>query len=214
MRAVIADDNLLVRTGIATLLRDAGIDVAAEAATADELLREVDAHEPDVAIVDIRMPPTHTDEGLVAAQVLRERHPHIGIVILSEHLEAGVATRALAESPERLGYLLKQRVTDIEDFVGTLHRVTRGGSALDPQVVSRLLAAGTANGPLASLTAREREVLQSVAEGLSNQGIADQLNITLRSAEKYVSSIFTKLGLPDTGTEHRRVLAVLRFLEG
>jgi DNA-binding NarL/FixJ family response regulator len=212
VRAVIADDNLLVRAGISALLRDAGVEVAGEASSADELLREVDEHVPDVAIVDIRMPPTHTDEGLRAAQEIRARHPEMAIVILSEHLEAGIATRVLAESPERLGYLLKQRVTDVEDFVGTLRRVTSGGSALDPQVVSRLLAAPT-DGPLQSLTAREREALQLVAEGRSNQGIADELAITLRSAEKYVSSIFTKLGLPDTGTEHRRVLAVLRFLE-
>jgi DNA-binding NarL/FixJ family response regulator len=212
VRAVIADDNLLVRAGIAALLRDAGVEVAGEASTADELLREIDEHVPDVAIVDIRMPPTHQDEGLRAAQEIRARHPDMAIVILSEHLEAGVATRVLAESPERLGYLLKHRVTDIDDFVGTLRRVTRGGSALDPQVVSRLLAAPT-DGPLQSLTPREREVLQLVAEGRSNQAIADDLTITLRSAEKYVSSIFTKLGLPDTGTEHRRVLAVLRFLE-
>jgi DNA-binding NarL/FixJ family response regulator len=211
VRAVIADDNLLVRAGIASLLRDAGVEVAGVAATGDELLREVDQHVPDVAIVDIRMPPTHTDEGLRAAQEIRARHPEMAIVILSEHLEAGVATRVLAESPERLGYLLKQRVTDVDDFVGTLRRVVRGGSALDPQVVSRLLAAPS-DGPLQSLTAREREVLQLVAEGRSNQGIADELTITLRSAEKYVSSIFTKLGLPDTGSEHRRVLAVLEFL--
>jgi DNA-binding NarL/FixJ family response regulator len=211
VRAVIADDNLLVRAGITALLRDAGVDVAAEAASADEVVRAVDDEEPDVAILDIRMPPTHTDEGLQAARQIRARHPKIGIVILSEHVEAGAATRALAESPERLGYLLKQRVTDVEDFVGTLHHVVRGGSALDPQVVSRLLAAND-DGPLQALTAREREVLQLVAEGRSNQSIADALVITLRSAEKYVSSIFAKLGLPDTGGEHRRVLAVLQYL--
>jgi DNA-binding NarL/FixJ family response regulator len=214
VRAVIADDNLLVRAGIASLLRDAGVEVVAEGSTADELLVAVDQHVPDVAIVDIRMPPTHTDEGLVAAQEIRQRHPEMGIVILSEHLEAGVATRVLAESPERLGYLLKHRVTDVDDFVGTLRRVTRGGSALDPQVVSRLLAADSSSGgPVQRLTAREREVLQLVAEGRSNQSIADALTITLRSTEKYVSSIFTKLGLPDTGGEHRRVLAVLQFLQ-
>jgi DNA-binding NarL/FixJ family response regulator len=213
MRAVIADDNLLVRAGIAALLREAGIDVAAEASSAEELLDAVDAHAPDVAIVDIRMPPTHTDEGLRAAREIRARHPEIGIVILSEHVETGIATRVLAESPERLGYLLKQRVTDVEDFVGTLRRVVRGGSALDPQVVSRLLAAGASDGgSMRGLTAREREVLQLVAEGRSNRAIADALVITLRSAEKYVSSIFTKLGLPATGGEHRRVLAVLQFL--
>jgi DNA-binding NarL/FixJ family response regulator len=212
VRAVIADDNLLVRTGIAALLREAGVDVAAQASSGEELLHAIDAHQPDVAIVDIRMPPTHTDEGLRAAREIRRRHPEMGIVILSEHLETGEATRALAESPERLGYLLKQRVTHIEDFVGTLQHVVRGGSALDPQVVSRLLAASD-GGPLSTLTAREREVLQLVAEGRSNQAIADALVITLRSAEKYISSIFSKLGLPDTGGEHRRVLAVLRFLQ-
>ena len=212
MRVVIADDNLLVRSGIAAVLREAGVDVVAQAASPEELLQAVDEHTPDVAIVDIRMPPTFVDEGLRAASTLRARHPALAIVILSEHLEAGPATRALAESPERLGYLLKERVTDPADFVATLRHVMRGGSALDPQVVSRLLAASD-DGPLADLTTREREVLQLVAEGRSNQAIADRLVITLRSAEKYVSAIFTKLGLPATGTEHRRVLAVLQFLQ-
>jgi DNA-binding NarL/FixJ family response regulator len=214
LRVVIADDNLLVRAGIAALLRDAGLEVAGEAASGDELLAEVDAHGPDVAIVDIRMPPTHTDEGLRAAHEIRRRQPQIAIVILSEHVEVGVATRMLAESPERLGYLLKHRVTDIEDFVGTLRRVAAGGSALDPKIVSGLLAERRDDGPLQALTPREREVLQLAAEGLSNQAIAERLVITLRSAEKYVSSIFAKLGLPDTGSEHRRVLAVLRYLQG
>jgi DNA-binding NarL/FixJ family response regulator len=212
VRVVIADDNLLVRRGLVGLLDDAGIEVVAEAGEPDELLREVDAHEPDVAIVDVRMPPTHTVEGLQAAHEIRVRHPRMGIVILSEHVEAGVATRVLAESPERLGYLLKQRVTDTADFTGTLRRVAAGGSALDPQVVSGLLSAQRDDGPLQTLTPREREVLQLAAEGLSNQAIAERMVITLRSAEKYISSIFTKLGLPDTGSEHRRVLAVLEFL--
>ena len=212
MRAVIADDNLLVRRGIVGLLGDGGVDVAAEASDGDELLLLVDEHEPDVAIVDIRMPPTHTDEGLQAALEIRRRHPHTGIVIVSEHVEVGVATQALAGSPEGLGYLLKQRVTDIGDFVGTLRRVVAGGSALDPQVVTGLLGARRDDGPLQALTPREREVLQLAAEGLSNQAIAERMVITLRSAEKYVSSIFTKLGLPDTGSEHRRVLAVLEYL--
>jgi DNA-binding NarL/FixJ family response regulator len=141
MRVVIADDNLLVRAGIAALLRGAGIEVAGESAGVDDLLLDVDAHRPDVAIVDVRMPPTHTDEGLVAAHEIRSRHPQTGIVILSQHVDAGVAMRALAESPERLGYLLKDRVGDVEEFVATLQRVAGGGSALDPQVVSRLLAA-------------------------------------------------------------------------
>jgi DNA-binding NarL/FixJ family response regulator len=212
VRVVIADDHLFVREGVAAVLRDAGVEVAAQASSPDELLRAIELHEPDVAIVDVRMPPTHSDEGLRAAREIRARHPRMGIVMLSEHVEAGAATRALAESPERLGYLLKQRVSDVEEFVGTLQRVARGGSALDPQVVSRLVKA-TADGHLEALTAREREVLQLVAEGLSNRAIADRLVITLGSAEKYVSSIFAKLGLPDTGGEHRRVLAVLRALQ-
>jgi DNA-binding NarL/FixJ family response regulator len=214
VRVVIADDNLLVRKGIAALLTDAGIEVAAEVDDADELLRAVEQHAPDVAIVDIRMPPTHTDEGLIAAHTIRERHPSVAIVVLSSHVEHGVATRVLAEHPARLGYLLKERVTDVDEFVGTLQRVTRGGTALDPQVVSRLLAGDREEGPLDALTPRERAVLQLIAEGLSNPAIADRLGITLRSAEKYVSSIFAKLGLPDTGGEHRRVLAVLQFLRG
>jgi DNA-binding NarL/FixJ family response regulator len=212
VRVVIADDNLLVRRGIVSLLADGGIDIAAQASDANELIELVDAHEPDMAIVDIRMPPTHTDEGLQAALAIRRRHARMGIVIVSEHLEVGVATRALAESPEGLGYLLKERVTDVADFVGTLRRVAAGGSALDPQVVSGLLAARRDDGPLEALTPREREVLALAAEGLSNQAIAERMVITLRSAEKYVSSIFTKLGLPDTGSEHRRVLAVLEYL--
>ena len=212
MRVVIADDNVLVRAGVAALLTDAGLEVAAQAGTAEGLVREVDAHRPDVAIVDIRMPPTLTDEGLQAARTIRRRHPRIAIVILSEHVEAGVATRVLAESPERLGYLLKHRVTDVDEFVAAVRRVAAGGSALDPEVVSRLLAAGRDRGPLAALTPREREVLEQVAEGLSNQAIADRMVITLRSAEKHVSSVFAKLGLPDTGGEHRRVLAVLQYL--
>jgi DNA-binding NarL/FixJ family response regulator len=214
VRAVIADDNLLVRQGIASLLRDGGVEVAAQAGSADELLSAVDAHEPDVVIVDIRMPPTHTDEGLRAAHEIRARRPQTAIVVLSQHLEFGVATRVLAEHPARLGYLLKDRVTDIEDFIGTLRRVAAGGTALDPEVVSRLLAASRDDGPLARLTPREREVLQLLAEGLTNQAIADRTGITLRSAEKHVSSIFVKLGLPDTGSDHRRVLAAIRYLHG
>ena len=213
MRVVIADDNLLVRAGIAALLRDAGIEVAGESAGVDDLLDDVEAHRPDVAIVDIRMPPSHSDEGLVAAQEIRRRHPEMGIVILSQHVDSGTATRALAESPERLGYLLKDRVADIDDFVATLRRVANGGSALDPLVISRLLAAGRDDGPLNPLSPRERDVIQLVAEGLSNRAVAERLGISLGSTEKYVSSIFTKLGLPDTGGEYRRVLAVLRFLQ-
>jgi len=213
LRVVIADDNLLVRRGVAAVLEEAGIEVTAQADNAEDLLRAVDAVQPDVMIVDVRMPPTQTDEGLRAARTVRERHPGIAIVVLSQHVESGIAARVLAEHPERLGYLLKDRVTDVDDFVDALRRVVGGGTALDPQVVARLLAASRDIGPLRTLTPREREVLQLVAEGLSNQAIAERLVVTLRSAEKYVSSIFAKLGLPDTGGEHRRVLAVLQYLQ-
>jgi DNA-binding NarL/FixJ family response regulator len=212
VRVVIADDNLLVRRGIASLLEEAGLDVAAQADDAEQLLAAVDEHDPEVVIVDIRMPPSHSDEGLVAARAIRARHPRVAIVILSQHVEFGVATRVLAEAPERLGYLLKERVTDVQDFIATLRRVANGGTALDPEVVSRLLAGSRPDGPLDSLTPREREVLQLIAEGWTNQAIADRTGITLRSAEKHVSSIFSKLGLPDSGSEHRRVLAAIRFL--
>ena len=214
MRVVIADDNLLVRAGVAALLQDAGIDVVAQCDDADALLGAVDAHRPDLAVVDIRMPPTQTDEGLRAAHEIRARRPGTAIVILSEHVEDGVAMRLLAERPDGLGYLLKRRVTDVDDFVDSIGRVAAGGTALDPLVVSRLLAAGHRAGPVDRLTPREREVLGLIAEGLSNRAIAQRIVITLRSAEKYVSSIFVKLGLPDTGDEHRRVLAVLEYLHG
>ena len=212
MRVVIADDSILVREGIAALLTRAGVEVVAQSDSPEELLREIDAHVPDVAIVDVRMPPTQTDEGLRAAHEIRARHPQIGIVILSQHVEVGIATRLLAETPEHLGYLLKDRVGNAEAFVGALHRVADGGSALDPEVVTGLLARPREDGPLQTLTDREREVLERIAEGLSNQAIAAEMSITLRSVEKYVSSVFTKLGLPATGLEHRRVLAVLQFL--
>ena len=214
MRAVIADDNLLVRRGIAALLEEAGVDVIAQADDVEGLLAAVDADVPDVAIVDIRMPPTHTDEGLRGAQAIRERHPEVGIVVLSQHVETGVAVRVLAEHPAGLGYLLKESVTDVSEFVAMLRNVAAGGTALDPQVISRLLAADRGDGPLSGLTTREREVLQLVAEGRSNPAIAERMDITRRSTEKYVSSIFTKLGLPDTGNENRRVLAVLTLLRG
>lgn len=213
-RLIVADDDVLLREGLVTLLERHGFDVVGAAGDASQLLAYARKHEPDLAIVDIRMPPTHTDEGLRAAHAIRERHPAVAIVVLSSHVEDGVATRMLAEHPARLGYLLKERVSDVDEFVATLRRVTRGGTALDPQVVSRLLARERADGPLDALTARERVVLQLLAEGLSNPAIADRMGITLRSAEKYVSSIFAKLGLPDTGGEHRRVLAVLRHLRG
>jgi DNA-binding NarL/FixJ family response regulator len=212
VRVVIADDSVLVREGIAAILTRAGIEVLSQVDSPDDLLREVDAQLPDVAVVDVRMPPTQTDEGLRAAHEIRARHPQIGIVILSQHVEVGIATRLLAETPEGLGYLLKDRVSDVNGFVGALERVADGGSALDPEVVTGLLSRARDDGPLQTLTDREREVLERIAEGLSNQAIATEMDITLRSVEKYVSSVFTKLGLPATGHEHRRVLAVLQFL--
>jgi DNA-binding NarL/FixJ family response regulator len=212
VRVVIADDSILVREGIATFLGRAGIDVAAQASGAEELLRDVEVHRPDVAIVDIRMPPTFTDEGLRAAHEIRSRHPRTGIVILSQHVEVGTATQILAEHPEGLGYLLKDRVTDIEDFVGSLRRVAAGGSALDPQIVSRLLVSSQDDGPLASLTARELEVLVLVAEGRSNKGIGDRLAISERAVQKHVTAIFGKLGLPAGDDDNRRILAVLAYL--
>jgi DNA-binding NarL/FixJ family response regulator len=212
VRVVIADDNLLMREGIASLLTRAGIDVVAQAGGPDELLREVEAHGPDAAIIDIRMPPTHTDEGLVAAQQIRARLPQAGIVILSQHVEVGTATQILAERPEGLGYLLKDRVRDAGDFTGTLRRVAAGGSALDPQIVSRLLASNRDDGPLRSLTDREREVLSLVAEGRTNKGIGDRLQVTERAVRKHVTTIFDKLDLPAGEDDHRRILAVLTYL--
>ena len=213
MRVVIAEDSLLVRAGIVSILRGAGIDVVAEATNAEELLREVDAHRPEVALVDIRMPPDFSDEGVRAAHALRARHPGIGIVILSSHVDLGTATRVLAESPERLGYLLKDRVGDIDEFVATLRRVAGGGSALDPEVVSRLLASHREAGPLQALTPREHEVLQLVAEGRSNKGIGDRLAVSERAVQKHVTAIFGKFGLPAGEDDNRRILAVLEYVK-
>ena len=212
MRVVIADDSLLVREGIASLLRRAGFEVAAEASSPDELHAAVDEHRPDIAIVDVRMPPTHTEEGLEAARDIRARHPQTAIVILSQHVEVGIAMRVLVESPQRLGYLLKDRVTDLEDFASTLRHVAAGGSALDPQIVSELLSGGRADSPLAALTQREREVLELIAEGRSNKGIGERLDVSTGVVQKHVGSLFAKLGIPDSDDDHRRILAVLTYL--
>jgi len=212
VRVVIADDSPLLREGIASFVRGEGIEVVAEAADADELLAAVDEHEPDVAIVDIRMPPTLTDEGIRAAHEIRRRHPDMGVVLLSQHVEVGVATQVLAESPRRLGYLLKDRVTDPADFAGSLRRVAGGGTALDPQVVSGLLADPAGNGPLRSLSPREHEVLGLVAEGRSNKAIGERLVITPGAVQKHVSTIFNKLGLPAGEDDDRRILAVLAYV--
>jgi DNA-binding NarL/FixJ family response regulator len=212
VRVVIADDSRLLREGIASFVRGEGIDVVAEASDADELLAAVDRCEPDVAIVDIRMPPTQTDEGIQAAHEIRRRHPGMGVVLLSQHVEVGVATQVLAESPERLGYLLKERVTDAADFAASLRRVAAGGTALDPQVVSGLLSSPGDEGPLQSLSPREREVLELVAEGRSNKAIGERLAITQGAVQKVVSTIFNKLGLPAGEDDDRRILAVLAYL--
>ena len=212
MRAVIAEDSVLLREGVARLLTDAGFDVVAQCGTAEELLLKVRSFPPDVAIVDIRLPPTHNDEGLRAALEIRARHPAVGVLVLSQYVDVGLALKLLAESADGAGYLLKDRVTDVEEFVGAVRRVATGGSALDPTIVSTLLSRPRRDDALAALTPRERQVLELMAAGASNQGIADQLVITVRAAEKYVSSIFTKLGLPSTRSESRRVLAVLLFL--
>ena len=212
MRVVICDDSALMREGIAALLGRAGIDVVAMADGPGELHAAVAEHEPDVAIVDIRMPPTYTDEGLRAAHTLRETHPGLGIVILSQHVETGTATRLLAETPARLGYLLKDRVSDVGEFVGVLHRVAAGGSALDPEVVARLIASGRPGGPIGSLSEREREVLALIAEGRSNKAIAERLGVSLRAVQKHVTAVFTALGLEADDDDNRRILAVLSFL--
>jgi DNA-binding NarL/FixJ family response regulator len=212
MRVAIAEDSVLLREGVARLLEDAGFDVVAQCGTAEELLLKVRSFPPDVAVVDIRLPPTHNDEGLRAAIEIRDRHPSVGVLVLSQYVELGLALKLLTKSPDGVGYLLKDRITDVDEFVASVRRVADGGSALDPIIVSTLLSRRRSDDPIAQLTPREREVLELMATGSSNQGIADALVITLRAVEKYVSTIFTKLGLPSTKSESRRVLAVLLFL--
>jgi DNA-binding NarL/FixJ family response regulator len=212
MRVVIAEDSLLLREGLESLLGDNDFEVVGSCDNADELLTMVRTRAPDVAIVDIRLPPTHSDEGVRAALEIRADHPSVGVLVLSQYLELGLALKLLADSADGVGYLLKDRVSDIKEFVASVRRVAEGGSALDPMIVSRLVAKRRSDDPLAALTPREREVLELMATGNSNQGIADAMVISLRAAEKYVSSVFTKLGLPSTGNESRRVLAVLLYL--
>jgi DNA-binding NarL/FixJ family response regulator len=212
VRVAIAEDAVLLREGLSRLLGEAGFDVVAQCGSADELMLKVRSYPLDVVIVDIRLPPTHSDEGLRAALEIRNSHPSVGVLVLSQYVELGLAMKLLANSAEGVGYLLKDRISDVTDFVSAVRRVAGGGSALDPIIVSTLLARQRSDDPLARLTPREREVLVLMAGGSSNQGIADALVITLRAVEKYVSSIFGKLGLPSTGSESRRVLAVLAFL--
>jgi DNA-binding NarL/FixJ family response regulator len=212
VRVAIAEDSVLLREGIARLLLDAGFEVTGRFGTATELLVHVDADPPDVVIVDIRMPPTHTDEGIQAALSIRRRHPGVGVLVLSQYVEVSLAMQLLAEGAEGVGYLLKDRVSEVREFLAALTRVAQGGSALDPSIVTTMVQRRRAADPLAVLTPRERQVLELMASGASNQGIADSMVITLRAAEKYVSTVFSKLGIPATGSESRRVLAVLLFL--
>jgi DNA-binding NarL/FixJ family response regulator len=212
VRIVLADDSVLLREGVARLLEEAGFEVVAQSATAEDVLRHVAMHKPDVAIVDIRMPPTQTDEGLRAAQSIREKHPGVGVVVLSQYVEPAYAMELLADSAEGVGYLLKDRVSDVDEFTASVRRVGEGGSALDPAVVSELVGRRRREDPLDDLTPREREVLGLMAEGRSNQAIAQRLVVTERAVEKHVTSIFQKLRLPASEDDHRRVLAVLMFL--
>jgi len=212
VRVVVAEDSVLLREGLKQLLDKNGLEVVGSCESADDLLLKVRSYVPDVAIIDIRLPPTHNDEGLRAALEIRARHPSVGVLVLSQYVELGLAMKLLADSAEGAGYLLKDRISDVKDFIAAVERVGAGGSAVDPIIVSTLLSKRRNDDPLRELTPRERDVLELMAEGRSNQGIADQLVITLRSVEKYVSSIFTKLGLPSSGTDSRRVLAVLLYL--
>jgi DNA-binding NarL/FixJ family response regulator len=212
MKVVLADDSVLLREGVARVLEEAGFEVMAQSGTAEDLLRHVAMHKPDVAIVDIRMPPTHTDEGLRAAQTIRERHPQVGVLVLSQYVESAYAMELLANSAEGVGYLLKDRVSDLDEFSAAVRRVGEGGSALDPTVVSELVGRRRREDPLEDLSPREREVLGLMAEGRSNAAIAQRLFVTERAVEKHVTSIFQKLRLPASGDDHRRVLAVLRYL--
>jgi DNA-binding NarL/FixJ family response regulator len=212
VRVVVADDVMLTRQGIVRLLRDTGIDVVAEAEDAEGLLRHVRLARPDAAIVDIRMPPTHTDEGIVAAQAIRSEHPEVGVLVLSQYVEPSYAMRLIEEHPERVGYLLKERVFDIAVLVDALRRIADGETVVDPTIVSRLVGRRRREDPLGELTEREREVLSLVAEGLTNKAIAARLFVTERTVEAHVKQIFLKLHLDASPDSHRRVLAVLAYL--
>ena len=214
MRVVIADDETLLREGLARLLTEAGFQVVGKAATAEELMRRVELTRPDVAIVDIKMPPTHTDEGLVAAQEIRSSHPEVGVLVLSHYVESQYAMRLLEEHPERSGYLLKERVSDVAVLVDALQRIDEGECVLDPTIVSRLVGKPREENPLAELTERELEVLGLMAEGRSNEGISRKLFLSPKTVETHVRHILGKLGIGETSDYHRRVLAVLAYLRG
>jgi DNA-binding NarL/FixJ family response regulator len=212
VRVVVGEDSLLVREGIVRVLREAGFDVVAQAGDAQELLRQASTHRPDVAVVDIRMPPTETDDGLRAAIEIRRRLPRTGVMVLSQYLEEGYALDLVGDSAEGTGYLLKDRVGDVERFADSVRRVGEGGSVLDPEVIAQVLGRSRRRDPLAQLTPREREVLALMAEGRSNQAIAEKLVVTERAVEKHVTRIFDKFGLMPAAEDHRRVRAVLTFL--
>ena len=212
MRVVVGEDSLLLREGIVRVLGDAGFEVVAQAGDAEDLVRKVCAHKPDVAVVDIKMPPTETDDGLRAAIEIRRRLPGTGVLVLSQYLEEGYALDLVADGAEGTGYLLKERVGDVERFADSVRRVGEGGAALDPEVVVQVLGRRRREDPLVGLTERDREVLALMAEGRSNQAIARRLVVTERAVEKHVTSIFDKLGLMPAAEDHRRVLAVLSFL--
>jgi DNA-binding NarL/FixJ family response regulator len=209
---VIAEDDVLMREGMARLLSEAGLDVVAQAGDAEDLVRKALAHRPDVAVVDVQMPPRREDDGLVAALELRRRLPGLGVLVLSQFYEESYALDIIGESAEGVGYLLKERVGDVAGFIDAVQRVAAGGSALDPQIVARMLGRPRESGPLDDLTPRERDVLAAMAEGKSNLGIADSLFVSEGAVEKYVTRIFQKLGIGPSTTEHRRVLAVLTYM--
>jgi DNA-binding NarL/FixJ family response regulator len=214
VRVVVGEDDVLLREGIVRLLVEAGFEVLAQAGDADDLLRKALAHRPDVAVVDIQMPPGHGDDGLRAALELRGQRPETGVLVLSQYYEEQYALDLIGDSPEGVGYLLKERVGDVAAFTDAIRRVAAGGSALDPEVVGRMLGRRRAAGPLDTLSPREREVLAAMAEGKSNQGISESLFVSEAAVEKHVTSIFHKLGLGRTGKGHRRVQAVLTYLQG
>jgi DNA-binding NarL/FixJ family response regulator len=209
---IVADDSVLLREGLVRLLEESGFEVVGQAGDGEELMRKAKAHKPDIAIVDIRMPPTHTDEGLRAAIAIRQAMPDTAVMVLSEYLEEEYALELVADDAAGVGYLLKSRVADLDRFAEAVRRVAEGGSALDPEVVSQMVGRRRVEDPLAELTPREREVLRLMAEGRSNRAVAETLVISERAVEKHVTSIFSKLNLPQSAEDHRRVLAVLTFL--
>jgi DNA-binding NarL/FixJ family response regulator len=214
MRVVIAEDSVLLRAGLTRILADAGEEVVATVGAADELMTTVERHQPDLAIIDVRMPPTHTDDGLRAAIAIRARWPQVGILVLSQYVEERYAIELLAGETRAIGYLLKDRVADVNEFLSAVRRVGDGGTALDPEVVAQLLARSRQRDPLERLTPREREVLSLMAEGRTNPAIARSLVVSDKAVEKHVSNIFSKLDLPPTEDDHRRVLAVLQYVKG